>query len=244
MREYLLQKWERKCAYCGVENVSLEVEHIKPKSKGGSNRVGNLTLACHECNTKKGNLDIHDFLTKKPDVLKRILENATKPLLDAAAVSSTRYAIVKMAKSICENVKCWSGATTKMNRVRQKLEKTHSLDAACVGESGASIQIRTDSPILITCKGHGSRQSRRVNASGFPAVLNAKEVFNHVKAGDVVRFLLNKDRKKLKAGIYTSRVKTPTKKGFEVLINGARITLSSMSNVVFVHRSDGYSYGF
>ena len=31
VREYLLEKWERKCAYCGKENVPLEVEHIQPK---------------------------------------------------------------------------------------------------------------------------------------------------------------------------------------------------------------------
>ncbi|MFB8789520.1 MAG: RNA-guided endonuclease IscB [Potamolinea sp.] len=244
VREYLLQKWGRKCAYCDVQNVPLEVEHIKPKSKGGSNRVGNLTLACKNCNTRKDNLDVRDFLAKKPDILKRVLEKSTKPLLDAAAVNSTRYAIVEMAKSLCEQVKCWSGARTKMNRLRQGLEKTHSLDAACVGESGANIRVRTDQPIFITCKGHGSRQSRRVNASGFPAVLNAKEIFNHIKAGDVVRFTIDKDRKKLKTGTYTSRVKTPTKKGFETLINGARISLSSMNNVVFVHRSDGYGYEF
>ncbi|WP_293348887.1 MULTISPECIES: RNA-guided endonuclease IscB [unclassified Microcoleus] len=242
VREYLLQKWGRKCAYCGTENVSLEVEHIQPKSKGGSNRIGNLTLACHACNIKKGNLDVRDFLAKSPDILQQVLENATKPLKDAAAVNSTRSAIVKMAKSICENVKCYCGARTKMNRSRQGLEKTHSLDAACVGESGASIRVLTDRPLLITCKGHGSRQSIRVNASGFPAVKNAKTVFTHIAAGDVVRFTIGKDRKKAKAGTYTARVKTPTPKGFEVLIDGARITLSTMSNVVFIHRSDGYGY--
>ena len=80
VREYLLQKWGRKCAYCGVESVPLEVEHIKPKSKGGSNRIGNLTLACHACNIKKGNLDVRDFLAKSPDILKQVLENATKSL--------------------------------------------------------------------------------------------------------------------------------------------------------------------
>jgi 5-methylcytosine-specific restriction endonuclease McrA len=31
VREYLLQKWGRKCAYCGAENVQLEIEHIIPK---------------------------------------------------------------------------------------------------------------------------------------------------------------------------------------------------------------------
>jgi len=34
VREYLLEKFNRTCAYCGVKNVPMEVEHIKPKSKG------------------------------------------------------------------------------------------------------------------------------------------------------------------------------------------------------------------
>lgn len=55
VKEYLLVKWGRKCAYCGTENTPLEVEHIRPRSKGGSDRVSNLTLACTKCNRKKGN---------------------------------------------------------------------------------------------------------------------------------------------------------------------------------------------
>ena len=42
VREYLLEKWSRKCAYCGTENTPLEVEHIHPKSRGGSDKVSNL----------------------------------------------------------------------------------------------------------------------------------------------------------------------------------------------------------
>ncbi|WP_197047582.1 HNH endonuclease, partial [Planktothrix serta] len=45
VRQYLLEKWSRKCAYCGVENVPLEVEHIHPKSQGGTDRISNLTVA-------------------------------------------------------------------------------------------------------------------------------------------------------------------------------------------------------
>ncbi|WP_445313770.1 HNH endonuclease [Microcoleus vaginatus] len=44
-----------KCAYCSVENVPFEIEHILAKSKGGSNRVTNLCLclSCHSCNQGK-----------------------------------------------------------------------------------------------------------------------------------------------------------------------------------------------
>ncbi|MFD7441741.1 RNA-guided endonuclease IscB [Streptomyces sp. NPDC059909] len=46
IREYLLTKWGRACAYCGVTGVPLNIEHIRPCSHGGSNRISNLTLAC------------------------------------------------------------------------------------------------------------------------------------------------------------------------------------------------------
>ncbi|MCP4113144.1 MAG: HNH endonuclease, partial [Desulfobacteraceae bacterium] len=70
VREYLLEKWGRKCAYCGKDNVPLEIEHIRAKSRGGSDRVSNLTLACTKCNQRKGNKNsyeagIQDFLNKK-----------------------------------------------------------------------------------------------------------------------------------------------------------------------------------
>ncbi|OQY46644.1 MAG: HNH endonuclease, partial [Anaerolineaceae bacterium 4572_78] len=68
VREYLLEKFNRTCVYCGKRDVPLEVEHIVPKSKGGSDRVSNLTLACHKCNQKKGNQDVKVFLKNKPAV--------------------------------------------------------------------------------------------------------------------------------------------------------------------------------
>lgn len=93
VREYLLAKWNRKCAYCGSENVPLQVEHIHPKAKGGTNRISNLCLACEKCNIKKGTKSIEQFLSKKPDLLKRILDQAKRPLKDAAAVNATRWCL-------------------------------------------------------------------------------------------------------------------------------------------------------
>jgi 5-methylcytosine-specific restriction endonuclease McrA len=53
IREYLLEKWKRTCVYCGKTGVPLQVEHIIPRSRGGTNRVSNLTLSCKACNLKK-----------------------------------------------------------------------------------------------------------------------------------------------------------------------------------------------
>ncbi len=91
VREFLLSKWNRTCAYCGAKDTKLEIEHIHPRSKGGSNRVSNLCLACVPCNREKGNQNIKDFLKGKPDLIKRILAQAKRPLANTAAVNTTRW---------------------------------------------------------------------------------------------------------------------------------------------------------
>ena len=64
-REYLLEKWQRRCAYCAKENVPLQMEHIVPRAKGGSDRIRNLTLACEKCNSAKGTQEIKELHDKK-----------------------------------------------------------------------------------------------------------------------------------------------------------------------------------
>jgi hypothetical protein len=47
-----------RCEYCHAPeqafNLPFEVEHIHPRSRGGSNQDENLALACHSCNLHKG----------------------------------------------------------------------------------------------------------------------------------------------------------------------------------------------
>jgi 5-methylcytosine-specific restriction endonuclease McrA len=44
------------CQYCGrkAPDVPLEVDHIIPKSYGGSDKRSNLITCCYECNIGKG----------------------------------------------------------------------------------------------------------------------------------------------------------------------------------------------
>lgn len=50
------------CQYCGASapEVLLEVDHIKPVSKGGTNDVMNLVTACRDCNRGKTNKVLDD----------------------------------------------------------------------------------------------------------------------------------------------------------------------------------------
>jgi hypothetical protein len=52
-RQSIKEHWDYECAYCG-ETENLTLDHITPRSKGGSDRVTNVLCACKECNTSKG----------------------------------------------------------------------------------------------------------------------------------------------------------------------------------------------
>ncbi len=135
VREYLLDKWGRQCAYCGARDVPLEVEHINPRRKSGDDRVCNLTLACEPCNSKKGTQDIRVFLAHQPELLAKLLAQAKSPLKDAATVNITRWVLHAQLKAFGLPLECGSGGRTKFNRITRGLEKTHWWDAACVGAS-------------------------------------------------------------------------------------------------------------
>ncbi|MHC5732106.1 MAG: RNA-guided endonuclease IscB, partial [Nostoc sp.] len=100
--------------------------------------------------------------------LEKILKQAKKPLADAAAVNATRWALIEVLKATGLPVETGSGGLTKFNRSQQKLEKTHWLDAACVGKSTPELIIKDVKPLLISANGHGSRQSCRTDKFGFP----------------------------------------------------------------------------
>lgn len=55
----ILRRDGYRCVYCGVgaKDRRLEVDHIVPRSNGGSNQDTNLITACWQCNNGKGNAD-------------------------------------------------------------------------------------------------------------------------------------------------------------------------------------------
>ncbi len=60
------------CQYCGnaPPKVTLEIDHINPKSEGGADTINNFLTACFDCNRGKRNIP----LTKIPGGLRENLE--------------------------------------------------------------------------------------------------------------------------------------------------------------------------
>lgn len=241
VREYLLEKWGRKCAYCGVENVPFEVEHIHPKSKGGSNRISNLTLACHACNQAKGNRDVKDFLANKPDILSRILKQAKQPFKDAAAVNTTRWALYNRLKETGLPVEIGTGGRTKYNRTRLNLHKQHWLDAACVGIV-ENLQLLISQPLLITAKGWGSRQMCITDKYGFPVKYRTRcKTFFGFQTGDMVRAILPTGKF---TGTHVGRLTVRESGVFEMKTALGKVSPVRHKYCQSIHRNDGYMYAF
>lgn len=62
------------CQYCGRSGVELEVDHIEPVSKGGTNDIGNLITACKDCNRGKRDIEVlpNGYILVKESKTKRV----------------------------------------------------------------------------------------------------------------------------------------------------------------------------
>lgn len=240
VKEYLLAKWERKCAYCGAENIPLGIEHIVAKSKGGSNRVSNLTLACRKCNEAKGNQSIEQFLKQKPDVLERILARAKAPLKDAAAVNATRWELYRRLQSTGLPLEVGSGGLTKFNRQTRGIIKAHGTDAVCVGSSTPErLLLRGIKPLLVTTKGHGTRQRCRPDKYGFPVCHAPKaKFFKGFATGDIVKADIPAGKY---TGKYIGRIAIRFRPSFLLLLPDKRFDVHP-KYLTTIHKADGYEY--
>jgi hypothetical protein len=236
IRQYLLEKFQRQCAYCGTTGVPLEVEHIVPTSRGGSDRVCNLTIACHPCNEAKGNQTAEEFGDPQ------VQAHAQAPLRDAAAVNTTRWVLYHRLQDFGLPLETGSGGLTKYNRAQRGLPKSHWVDASCVGASTPPVLLTTGIvPLLIRAQKRHSRQMCRTSPSGFPdKARKATSIVSGLRTGDLVRAVVPPGS--VKAGTYVGRV--------AIRATGSCNLQTATRTIQGIHyrycqplqRADGYSY--
>jgi 5-methylcytosine-specific restriction endonuclease McrA len=234
LREYLLEKYKRKCAYCEKQNLPLQIEHIVPKSRGGSNSVTNLTLACEKCNLKKSNKTALEF------GYPQVQAQGKLPLKDAASVNSTRWEIFNRLKVTGLPIEIGSGGLTKYNRSRQNLPKAHWIDAACVGlTTPQKLDVDKINLLQIKATGHGSRQMCSMDKFGFPRTSKkAGKKFFGFQTGDIARAVVTKGKK---VGTYIGKVAVRATGSFDIFTSSGRVSGIGYKYFTLLHSCDGYS---
>ncbi|MET8050265.1 RNA-guided endonuclease IscB [Streptosporangium sp. NPDC005286] len=239
VREYLLAKWRRTCAYCGVSGVPLNLDHIHPRSRSGSERVSNLALACIRCNQAKNATPIEDFLKGKPALLTKILKQAKAPLRDAAAVNTTRWALWQALKATGLPVAAASGGRTKWNRSRTGAAKSHTLDALHVG-SLDTVTAWPSTVLVVKATGRGTYCRTRTDRYGFPRLrLPRIKQVKGFATGDLVRATVPTGKK---AGVHTGRVAVRTTGSFNITTRHGTVQGIGHRHVRLLQRADGYGY--
>jgi 5-methylcytosine-specific restriction endonuclease McrA len=244
VREYLLEKWSRKCAYCGARDTRLEINHIVARSRGGSDRVSNLTLACRSCREQRGASNLEEFLATRPALLMKLQSQAQVSLRDVAAINSTRFVLLERLKARGLPVEVSSGGETKFNRNQQQIPRSHWLNAVCIGpNTPENLKWDQVQPLAIKAMGHGKRQMVNVDAFGFPRGKPKGTPVHPFRTGDVVRAAIPKGKyvgeyEERISSIKTSetRVGIPNKKG------QGTIYLQTKYITTKIFSSDGFDY--
>jgi hypothetical protein len=175
--------------------------------------------------------------------LEKILKQVKQPLTDAAAVNTTRFALLSALKETGLPVETGSGGLTKFNRTQQRLEKAHWIDSACVGKSTPEkLIVKGVKPLLITANGHGTRQMCRTDKFGFPNRHCSRTKFHFgFQTGDIVKAVVTNGKK---VGEYVGRIATRATGSFNISTKSGLVQGISHKYCKQIHQKDGYSYVF
>ena len=204
IRNYLLEKHNRKCFYCGKTVSKFEVEHMIPKARGGSNRIDNLTLSCHECNQEKDTLTAEEFIkqtlpAKKATAKLKQLPNEKRLFEYMAYMNATRWALYNTIDEKYANVEMTYGYITKYNSIKAGLPKAHHIDAKCI-TGFATVPAMNQTVVKVKMRRHNRQLHRKSNDIDLMAVVAITDTFdgNDVDSVDVtdqteIRQMFRKD---------------------------------------------------
>lgn len=68
-REGIKAAWDHRCAYCNgvpIDDASITLDHVHPRSRGGENLTSNLVPACARCNSQKGSTNVWEWYRAQP----------------------------------------------------------------------------------------------------------------------------------------------------------------------------------
>ena len=265
IKEYLLIRHSHTCQYCGGASGDsvLEIEHMKPKSRGGSNSIRNLTISCHTCNQLKGSLTPEEWLdslqakAKKTDLDRARIKDIQNVINSRETGKSNRYCawvnitrkrIESFLFGMFEDVECSSGGRTKYNRANLGYPKDHQYDAACIGNvpTDGYEDLTHGYYVYAKATGRGTRFRGKINKCGIitkKLAPRAKKVAGFMNGDIVVANIPHKEPKPYKyEGRYTGRVMTRASGSFDIRTVNGKLVTTSYKFIKKTQNADGYQY--
>ena len=130
-REHALVRDNYTCKCCGKKNCRVEVHHLLPRSRGGSDKLANLITLCSDCH--------HLAHSSEEQLLafqKKFGKKARGTLRYATQMSIIRCMLLRKYPDAIETF----GYVTKANRENLGIEKDHYLDAGVVASGGLEFE--------------------------------------------------------------------------------------------------------
>jgi 5-methylcytosine-specific restriction endonuclease McrA len=234
LRDFIFNKNSNRCVYCGKKGE--EIEHIVPKSKGGTNSVQNLTLSCRKCNESKGNLSLKAF-GKKVGKDFTHFEPKKTPKHASIIQSARTYTLKELAKDF--DVTTGEGWETYANRKELDLPKKHYFDAMCIGDN-YKYKIIANKILEIKAQGRGSRQMCRMDRFGFPRTkAKSSKIVRGFQTGDIVKAIVTKGKK---IGEYLGKVAVRVSGNFNITTTLGTIQGINHKYCKTIQKGDGYAY--
>ena len=236
LRSFVFSHSDGKCVYCGAK--AEEIDHVVPRSNGGTNSTYNLVASCRSCNEKKSNLSLKAF----GKLMSRDYSHLEPKKLpkDAAIVQSARNYTIKEISKLVSDTTTHDAWLTKYNRDALSLPKEHYYDALSVGEIPTKFNFITDKILVISAKGRGSRQMCSMNKFGFPRTsAKASKSVKGFQTGDIVKAVIPEG---LKAGEYLGRVAVRSSGCFNIQTKNSLVRDIRYKYCRIIQKGDGYSY--
>ena len=238
LRSFIFSRSNGKCVYCGAK--ATEIDHVIPRSSGGTNSSYNLVASCRTCNKKKSNLSLKEFgklMGKDYSYLK-----PKKLPKDAAIVQSAKNYMIREITKLVSDTTTYDAWLTKYNRDELGLSKQHYYDALSVGEVPSKFNFLTDKVLQISAKGRGKRQMCRVDKYGFPRTsAKASKSVKGFQTGDIVKAVVTEGSK---VGEYLGKVAVRSKGSFNIQTRTQVIQGVGYKYCHIIQRCDGYLYDY
>lgn len=147
-----------KCQRCGKKNCRLEVHHLLPRSRGGSDKLANLITLCSDC---------HHLAHSSEEQLLAFQKRFGKKSKSVLRYATQMNILRSMLQKEYLDAEITYGFITKDVRRIFCLEKSHMVDACCIASMGSEFHNENSNEYKKKCVSKGNHARTGVKGGRF-----------------------------------------------------------------------------